>query len=183
MKSSVLKAFCFLLAGTLLQSCVLFPTDYYIQQERNPYQKGVLDFNSSNFQGALEKFKGPAEDGNIDAQYLTGLIHLYALTGERNTYLAEKWLNLAASGGHTAAQVQLAYLYQDRYTPLYNPYLAYHWFSIVVGDRPEYKSDYQNLRWTLQTQGRLQQAESLDLPKPKFVYYHGIDYNNLFPPK
>lgn len=172
--------FCFVF---LLSSCVFWPNDYSNWNGGDSFKEGVTAFNTSRYALALEKLKEPAERGNIDAQYLMGLIYRYGLTGEKNSFLAEKYLNMAANNGQTAAQVQLAFLYQDRNAPLYNPLAAYRWFEIVVGSRPQYQQELQNLRWTLQTQGLLLKVKSLDIPDPKFVYYRGVDYNDLFPPR
>ena len=93
--------------------------------------------------------------------------------------MAQKWLTLAADKGQRAAQEQLAFLYRDELTPLYNPINAYHWFSIIVGDNPQYLEHLQNLEWTLRSRGLLSTAQSL--PRPKEKLYKGIDFNSLFP--
>lgn len=75
----------------------------------------------------------------MDAQYMVGMIYLYGLAGVKNSYTAQKWLTLAAQSGQRAAQEQLAFFYQDDLTPLYNPIDSYYWFSVIIGDHPEYR--------------------------------------------
>lgn len=149
----------------------------------NGYEEGVTAFNTGDFPFALKMLEPVAENGNVDAQYLAGLIYLNGLTdGQRNSYAAEKWLSMAASAGHTAAQEQLAFLYRDPSAPLYNPLAAYRWFEIVVAEKPEYKATLGELRWALTMQGKLAEAEDLNISVPSYVY-HGSDYNALFPPR
>lgn len=153
-------------------------------QKAEGYEEGIVAFNTSDYQGALRYLKDPAENGNVNAQYLLGLIYLNGLTdGRRNSYMAEKWLGMAAQAGHTAAQVQLAFLYQDSSAPIYNPLAAYRWFDILIAERPQYREMLDSLHWSLLNQGKLTQAEELDIIPPKYVYYRGIDYNDLFPPR
>lgn len=174
------SAFLFL-TGLILASCAFFPFDEHSYDgSGNPATKrGVSAFESSNYPLSLKLLTPPAEKGDIDAQYLVGMIHLYGLAGQKNSYLAQGWLTLAAEAGHTAAQEQLAFLYQDRHQPLYNPIDAYHWFKIVVTSKPEYQSELQNLEWTLRSRGLLATADTM--PAPKSPYYKGVDYNALFP--
>lgn len=153
-------------------------------QKADGFEEGIVAFNTSDYQGAARMLKSPAENGNVDAQYLLGLIYLNGLTdGRRNSYMAEKWLGMAAQAGHTAAQVQLAFLYQDSSAPIYNPLAAYRWFDILIAERPQYRETLDSLHWSLLNQGKLAQAEALDIIPPKYVYYRGLDYNDLFPPR
>ena len=78
-----------------------------------------------------------------------------------------------------AAQEQLAFFYQDDLTPLYNPIDSYYWFSVIIGDHPEYREKMQNMEWTLRSRGLLSTAQSM--PRPAEKRYKGVDYNSLFP--
>lgn len=174
------SAFLFL-TGFLLASCSLFPFDghNYDDLSSPAVKRGVIAFESANYPLSLELLTPAAEKGDIDAQYMVGMMHLYGLAGQKNSYLAQGWLTLAAEAGHTAAQEQLAFLYQDRHQPLYNPIDSYHWFKTVVASKPEYQSELQNLEWTLRSRGLLATANAM--PAPKSPYYKGVDYNALFP--
>ena len=144
--------------------------------------QGIAAFDMTNYQAALHHFASPAEYGDIDAQYMIGMIHMYGLAGNKNTYMAQKWLLLAAEGGQKAAQEQLAFLYRDELAPLYDPINAYRWFRVVVQDKPEHLQKLQNLEWTLRSRGWLSTAQS-SIPRPKEKLYKGLElnYNSLFP--
>lgn len=105
--------------------------------------------------------------------------YLYGLTGVKNSYAAQKWLTLAAQSGQRAAQEQLAFFYQDELMPLYNPINSYYWFSVIIGDHPEYREKMQNMEWTLRSRGLLATAQTM--PKPVKKRYKGVDFNSLFP--
>ena len=115
---------------------------------------------------------------------MIGMIHMYGLAGEKDSYMAQKWLTLAAEGGQKAAQEQLAFLYQNELAPLYNPINAYRWFRIVVQDKPKYLEKLHNLEWTLRSHGWLATAQN-GMPHPKENLYKGLelDYNTFFPLK
>lgn len=162
-----------------LTSCVLVE-DY--QHQETPFSeldKGISAFNSADYQKAMHYLTGPAENGNPDAQYIIGMIYLYGLTDVKNLYMAQKWLTMAANEGQQAAQEQLAFLYRNEYTALYNPVNAYHWFSIIIGDNPQHQENLQNLEWTLRSRGLLATAQTL--PQPKGKRYKGVNFNSLFP--
>ncbi len=165
---------------TLSSGCALVPDFYTPDMEAHTdTERGIEAFNTADYPKAL-KYMGPlADDGDPDAQYIVGMIYLYGLAGVKNTYTAQKFLTFAAQQGQRAAQEQLAFLYQDDLTPVYNPIDAYYWFSVIIGDHPQYRSKLENLEWTLRSRGLLEQARSMS--KPIEPRYKGIDYNSLFP--
>ena len=112
-------------------------------------------------------------------QYLVGMIYLYGLAGVKHSYVAQKWLTLAAQAGQKAAQEQLAFFYKDDLTPLYNPIDSYYWFSVIIADHPEYRENMQNLEMILRTRGLLATTQSM--PKPVEKRYKGVNFNSLFP--
>lgn len=123
-----------------LSACVLVP-DYFSTgfSPHTKVERGIAAFNTANYPEALKYLAEPAENGDMDAQYMVGMIYLYGLAGVKNSYTAQKWLTLAAQSGQRAAQEQLAFFYQDDLTPLYNPIDSYYWFSVIIGDHPEYR--------------------------------------------
>lgn len=163
-----------------LSACVLVP-DYFSAgfSPHTKVERGVAAFNTANYPEALKYLAEPAENGDMDAQYMVGMIYLYGLAGVKNSYTAQKWLTLAAQSGQRAAQEQLAFFYQDDLTPLYNPIDSYYWFSVIIGDHPEYREKMQNMEWTLRSRGLLSTAQSM--PRPAEKRYKGVDYNSLFP--
>ena len=166
-----------------LTSCSLID-DYHSRGLEQPedLEKGVSAFDKSNYKKALEFLTKPAEQGNMDAQYMIGMIYMYGLAGTKNSYMAQKWLTLAAENGQKAAQELLAFLYRDEMSPLYNPISAFQWFSIIIGNNPQYQDKLQNLEWTLRSRGLLSTAQS-SMPHPKEYLYKGLElnYNSLFP--
>lgn len=172
-----LSAFIF---AFLLSSCALWEDYHFLTRTSfTNFDKGVKAFDMANYQSSLQYLAQPAEQGNVDAQYMVGMIHMYGLAGTKNSYMAQKWLTMAANAGHRPAQEQLAFFYRDELTPLYNPINAYYWFNELIEERPQYLEKLQNLEWTLRSRGLLSTARSM--PKPKASHYEGMDYNDLFP--
>ena len=167
----------------LLTACSLIEDHLAGQdQMKTDMSQGISAFDSTNYPAALRHFSRAAEDGNVDAQYMVGMIYMYGLAGMKNSYMAQKWLNQAAQNGQEAAQELLAFLYRDEQTPLYNPVSAYQWFSIIIGNKPQYQEKLQNLEWTLRSRGWLSTAQA-SMPRPKEYLYKGLElnYNSLFP--
>ena len=163
-----------------LSACVLIPDQFPVGfTPHTKVERGIATFNTANYPEALKYLAEPAENGDMDAQYMVGMIYLYGLAGVKNSYTAQKWLTLAAQSGQRAAQEQLAFFYQDDLTPLYNPIDSYYWFSVIIGDHPEYREKMQNMEWTLRSRGLLSTAQSM--PRPAEKRYKGVDYNSLFP--
>lgn len=89
MKSLCRILICCLL--TLSAGCVFLDTDMISYgQKADGFDEGVVAFNTSDYQAALRMLQAPAENGNVDAQYLLGLIYINGLAdGRRNSYMAE----------------------------------------------------------------------------------------------
>lgn len=162
-----------------LSSCIFLP-NYFDDNQGFAHKKsqGFTLFEKANYKEALPYLAKDAERGDRDAQYMVALIHFYGLAGEKNGYLAQKWFTLAANQGHKPAQVQLAFLYKDEMSPLYNPLNAYHWFSLIVDDYPEYENHLRNLEVFLYRRGVLSEAKKM--PRPYTDSYSGADFNSLF---
>lgn len=162
-------------------ACVFAPdvTPDFAYRPSTTRDKGLAAFDNAQYHQAMKYLYEPAQKGDIDAEYIVGLIYLHGLTGEKNSYAAQKWFTLAANQGHLASQEMLGLIYANRIEPLYNPIDAYHWFSYVVASKPQYQQELQNLRWTLQSRGLLSKATSMRAPRD--TSYQGIDYNTLFP--
>lgn len=60
---------------------------------------------------ALSHFRAAAEQGNVNAQYYTGLMYANGEGTEQNYAEAAKWYQKAAAHDHPDALVQLARLY------------------------------------------------------------------------
>ncbi len=177
-----MKRFSFLIFPLLLfvSACAFIPNFFEPKLAGHTgVEKGIEAFNTANYPQALHYLAQPAENGDMDAQYIVGMIHLYGLAGVKNSYAAQKWLTLAAQSGQRAAQEQLAFFYQDELMPLYNPINSYYWFSVIIGDHPEYREKMQNMEWTLRSRGLLATAQAM--PKPVEKRYKGVDFNSLFP--
>lgn len=174
----MLKKLALFTALALMPACIFIPDYDTLTAERTDVDRGRDAFERANYAQALEFLLPCAEKGDIDAQYVVGLIYLYGLVGDKNSYLAQKYLIMAANAGHYAAQEQLAFMYADPYERLHNPIDAYHWFKIIAARNPEYQKQLDDLRWTLKSRGLLEKANRL--PAPRETRYHGIDYNSLF---
>ena len=88
----------------LLTACALIE-DHITGRDtlQSEMSQGIASFDMSNYPAALSYFGAAADQGDIDAQYMVGMIHMYGLAGTKNTYIAQKWLTLAAENGQKAA--------------------------------------------------------------------------------
>ena len=115
MKSLCRILICCLL--TLSAGCAFLDTDMISYgQKADGFDEGVVAFNTSDYQAALRMLQAPAENGNVDAQYLLGLIYINGLAdGRRNSYMAEKWFGIADITGAYCAGILLSNLKETSY--------------------------------------------------------------------
>src|SRR5688572_21269300 len=81
-------------------------------QTRSSHYRAALDaYAAGRPERALEHFRAAAEQGNVNAQYYTGLMFGNGEGTKRNYVEAAKWYQRAAQHNHPEALVQLARLY------------------------------------------------------------------------
>lgn len=77
------------------------------------FEAGITKFDRGDFAGALRELRRPAEQGNVKAQFVVGIIQLKGLGVPPQPDAAARWIRKAAEGGLVEAQVELAQLYRD----------------------------------------------------------------------
>lgn len=162
-----------------LTSCVLIPSRSVFSHGDSALEKGILAFQRADYVAAKELLRSDAHGGNPDAQYLMGLIYLYGLDGEQNSFLAQQNLTEAALSDHYASQEVLALMYSDRFRPLYNPVEAYRWFKVVSAHTDQYDDRANAIYAVLRSNGMASAAKNA--PPVRGGQYHGINFNPMFP--
>ena len=169
--------FAFLL---LLNACVAMDSFDFPNTDRTDFGLGQEYFNHADYHSAKPLLEKAAAKGDPDAQYMVGLMYLFGLGCEKNLWNAQSYLQYAATQGHLWAQETLGRLYQDRYTPLYNPIDAYYWFTVASQRNTGwYDTELNALHANLAAKGLLSQVDSM--PPVRNTYYKGVNYNSLFP--
>jgi hypothetical protein len=77
------------------------------------YQNGVTAYQSGDFATALREWTPLAEQGNVGAQYLLGVMSRKGLGVPQDNMTAVKWYTLAAEQGDTDAQYNLGLMYAN----------------------------------------------------------------------
>lgn len=169
--------FAFLL---FLSGCILMEDFDFPNLDRTEFGLGKEYFDHADYYTAKIHLEKAANQGDPDAQYMIGLMYLYGLGCERDLWNAQSYLQTAATAGHLWAQETLGRIYQDRYTPLYNPIDAYYWFSTAAKRNPGwYDAELNSLHANLAAKGLLEQLDAM--PPIRDAYYKGVNYNSLFP--
>lgn len=75
-------------------------------------ETGLLQFEQGNFKDALKTLTVLAEQGDVQAQYLVGIVLLNSSVDEPRADDAVLWLTRAAEQGHLGAQMELARIYR-----------------------------------------------------------------------
>lgn len=162
-----------------LTSCILLPNNRIMSRGDSALDKGANAFEHADYTLALDLLAPEAHSGNSDAQYMIGLIYLYGLTGDQNSYLAQQNLTEAALNDHYAAQEVLALMYENRFHPLYNPVEAYRWFKLISDRDGRYTDRATALYAFIRSKGL---ATAANTPPPVVeTHNHGIDFNSMFP--
>jgi TPR repeat protein len=76
------------------------------------FKKGYRVFQTGDYATAIEEWRPLAEAGNIDAQYILGLMNLNGEGIPQDYAKAIKWLHRAAKAGNADAQFSLANMYR-----------------------------------------------------------------------
>lgn len=90
----------------------------------------------TDLQRALESCLGSAEQGDVRAQLLLGVIYSgFSLNGERlppNYTEAVRWYRAAADEGNAFAQFRLGEMYMNGLGVEYDPALSFHWYYLAA---------------------------------------------------
>ncbi len=125
------------------------------------FEDGVAALVRRDYATALEKFRGPAEKGNAEAQYNLGVMYSKGHGVAQDYKEAVRWYQLAAKQGDADAQYNLGRMYflgqgvpQD-YTR------AHMWFNIaaVSGDKDSVKN--RDIAASKMTAQQIEQAQRM----------------------
>ncbi|MCQ2914640.1 MAG: hypothetical protein MJ247_05550 [Alphaproteobacteria bacterium] len=170
-----------MLSPFVLSNCIaLYDQGFNSTTDLSNFGRGCNAFEHGDYEAALKLFFKDTEANNPDAHYMIGMIYLYGLANEKNTYVAQKYLTSAAMQGHEAAQEILAYMYASPRMELYNTLQAYYWFKALERSHPyKYRQEIKDLYAQIYSKGQISKANALELPK--ITQFKGINYNAMFP--
>ena len=100
---------------------------------------GVAAWERGDYETAVAEWRGPAGQGDADAQFNLGLAYERGLAVLPDYVLALKWMTAAAERRYALAQHRLAVWHRDKggVIPLIDYSRCYFWASLAVFDRRE----------------------------------------------
>lgn len=96
------------------------------------FETGVVAYQSNKYLEALAAFRGRAERGNADAEFMLGVMYFYGKGVPRNDGLAAIWFSKAADKGHAGAQLAYGSLHVRGIGVSQNLSAAYKWLSLAA---------------------------------------------------
>ncbi len=128
-------------------------------------QKGSDAYKKGDFKAALREYRPLAEQGNPEAQFQMGFLHLQGKGVPKNLEVAADWYMRAAKQGNLSAQVSIDLMYNRGIGLPKNDALAFSWWSVAawLGDK-SVASRLDKLSRTMdsnQREGAQQSANSL----------------------
>ncbi|MCW3835499.1 SPOR domain-containing protein [Sphingomonas canadensis] len=91
-------------AGALAAAMAMTPACAQAQTQDNPVEQGVKAWQSGDYKGAVDRWRGPAVAGDADAQFNLGQAYKLGRGVTADLNQAEDWYRRAAVQGHVQAQ-------------------------------------------------------------------------------
>ena len=101
------------------------------------FQKGLAAYDTGDFATAFKEWKPFAEAGNVNAQYMLGLMYNNGKGVSQNYKEAAKWYRLAGEQGVADAQTNLGYMYDNGLGFLQDNTMAHMWYNIGAANGSE----------------------------------------------
>ena len=122
-----------LILGSLL-SGLFFPSALLAQQDQTieQYQAAAAAYQSGNFAAAEKLWTTLANQGNANAQYAIGIMHLKKEIPGARDQIAFRYLIDAAKGGHVAAMFNLGVAYWEGRGTQRQPAKAANWWELAA---------------------------------------------------
>ena len=109
------------------------------------FQKGVEDYNKSDYVTALREWTPLAEQGDADVQYSLGMMHDLGQGVRQNYIAAVKWYKLAAEQGQANAQAALGQMHQNGEGVPKDLIRAHMWFHIAATAGVKYADEAREI--------------------------------------
>ena len=142
-------------------SVLLFYTTFSSYMAKADFQAGLDAINAKDFVTAIKELRPEAEQGNVDAQYMLGVLYDSGEGVLEDDVEAVKWYRLAAEQGHTASQYMLGFQTAIGKGTQKDFVNAYMWINLAAAKGDE---DAVIAKKTLQermTQDQIQKAQKL----------------------
>jgi TPR repeat protein len=95
-------------------------------------EKGLLAYNSTEYDTAFAIWQPLAEAGDVESQYGLGMMYGNGFGVAMDDALALKWYGMAAEQGHSGAQCNLAVMYQNGWGVPLNEEEAVHLYTLAA---------------------------------------------------
>lgn len=110
----------------ILLACLLTATTV-----RAGHDEGIQAYTNGDFEGAAREFKPLAEKGEMESQYMLGLLYEEGQGVSKDDTEASFWYARAAGQGHVDAFFALGQLFVHRKGERLDRMAAHHWFSLA----------------------------------------------------
>ena len=97
------------------------------------WMEAVSAIRAGDYATAREELLPLAEEGNLDAQYLLGVMYKNGDGGEENFVNAVFWLHAAAEQGNIGARYNLGIMYSRGMGVIQDDVEAVHWWRLAAG--------------------------------------------------
>ncbi|MEW5787969.1 MAG: tetratricopeptide repeat protein [Pseudomonadota bacterium] len=95
------------------------------------YDEGIQAYTNGDFEGAAREFKPLAEKGEMESQYMLGLLYEEGQGLPRDDVEASYWYARSAAQGLADAYFALGQLFVHRKGTRLDRMAAHHWFSLA----------------------------------------------------
>lgn len=122
-------------------------------------------YEMGDYEQAAKLYGALAGKGNVDAQYILGIMHRAGRGVPRDVDAARKWYLLAAEQGHALAQFNLGWMYASGKGVPPDPVRSHMWFNIAITNagseaRKEFIADRDELAKSM-TAEQIAKAQAL----------------------
>ena len=125
------------------------------------YKAGKDAYHRSDYETALNEFRPLAEQGDVAAQFILGVMYDEGKGVPQDYTEAGKWYRSAADQGHTATQYILGVMYAVGRGVPQNYIQAYMWNSLAAAEGFEIAITDQYVLESLMTPEQLAEAQRL----------------------
>jgi hypothetical protein len=91
-------------------------------------------YEAGDYEQAAKLYGVLAGEGNVDAQYILGIMHRAGRGVPRDVGAAKKWYLLAAEQGHALAQFNLGWMYASGKGVPQDLVRSHMWFNIAIAN-------------------------------------------------
>ena len=123
--------------------------------------KGFAAAEAGDYVTAVHEYKKAAEQGDISAQIMLGLMYDLGEGVLKDDKEAVKWFRLAAEQGDADAQSNLGNMYHNGRGVLQDNVYAHMWWNIAASEGNEFAKEYRDILAEQMTPSQIAEAQKL----------------------